>query len=234
MDSSYHPHKSNNKAAEPQIDEEAGRSTAARPPLPLTGLRFGRKRRAAESWSPTAANKAAKKSDLGSFCSPGGGPRPPLPSPGNRSERLCWGKRSQRVPAVPAVPAGPSGQPWSTAQPSMIKLTQQQEFELPLRVPLVALQLPLDLLVDPYLLRLFAGQAALHARPRWLTGKMRSGGVGACSSPVLCLHSSSCGIQLRCIPVACRRRAEGQSLITGARSRLQLAGNPSGVKRSRR
>lgn len=67
--------------------------------------------------------------------------RPPLPSPGNTSDSLWWDS---------------SCSDQALAQPSMIKLTQQQEFELPLRIPLVALELPLDLLVDPHLLRVFA------------------------------------------------------------------------------
>lgn len=55
----------------------------------------------------------------------------------------------------------------------MIKLTQQQELELPLGVPLVALELPLDLLVDPQLLGVFAGQAALlHGGPGWQAGRL--------------------------------------------------------------
>lgn len=94
----------------------------------------------------------------------------------------------------------------------MIKLTQQQEFELPLAIPLVALELPLDLLVDPHLLHLLARHAALlHGRPGWLAGEegLREGhgaAAGTCGSPALCLHSSSCGIQLRGIPAERRRR----------------------------
>lgn len=58
----------------------------------------------------------------------------------------------------------------------MIKLTQQQEFELPLGVPLVALELPLDLLVDPHLLCVHDGQAALvHGGPRRLAGWLVGG-----------------------------------------------------------
>lgn len=52
-------------------------------------------------------------------------------------------------------------------------------------------------------------------------GETRSGG-GTCGSPALCLHSSSRATQLRCIPAGRRAggrgRADGQSLITAARS----------------
>lgn len=144
------------------------------------------------------------------------------------SSPACVHLRRHQATLIPCGGTAAATRMWALAQPSMIKLTQQQQLELPLRVPLVALELPLDLLVDPQLLGVFGGLAALlHGRP-WLAdggGKDAHGGGGTCGSPALCLHSSSCGIQLRCIPVARRRRADGQSLITGARSRLQLAVN---------
>ena len=47
----------------------------------------------------------------------------------------------------------------------MLGLTEQEKFELPPGIPLVLLELPLDLRVDPLLLLLLLRQAARHGEP---------------------------------------------------------------------
>lgn len=101
----------------------------------------------------------------------------------------------------------------------MIKLTQQQEFELPLGVPLVALELPLDLLVDPHFLCVHAGQAALvHGGPRRLVGGGVKGGEGSTRSGrnVRLTDALRSFFLLRDPAQAhsCGGGADGQSLIT--------------------
>lgn len=143
---SYHPHESNNKAAGAAYEAGGRKRHGARRTL-VPGRKH---QRAAESRPPThSLRKRQTTGNMESF--PGravAGPRPPLR------------RQATRVLDRGGTAAAAGGM-WALARLSMIKLTQQQQLELSLGLPLVPLQLPLDLPVDPRLLRLFAGQAAL-------------------------------------------------------------------------